>query len=178
MIAPFDAAVLDRIAEFITDTYGSRCAGKDTDDFPELGTDPGARCPICSAWEHYDSLATWLGEYHSSPRPGVLPEKHGARWIHHDYAAMVGAIREGCSLAEIAERAQRTERGIRTRLKWLLPPTTTWPISSDHALDLLKIELADPKYDWQRNVEINEQVRSRIQGQRPGQSHSHAHDYG
>lgn len=58
-------------ASYIKHTYGERCEVKDTDDFPELKSDPAAnRCLTCEQWEMYDM---WLKLTH----PKQQEENHG-----------------------------------------------------------------------------------------------------
>lgn len=45
----------EAVEDFIKDGWGERCDIKDTEDFPDLITDPKAnRCPTCEMWEHVE----------------------------------------------------------------------------------------------------------------------------
>lgn len=97
-----------------------------------------------------------------APAPRARPSRSdnvGAHWAHPDYVVMVEYLRAGRDVEEIAHALQRRPKGVRTRLKWLMPAHRGWKISAATASTELPTLLRDPGYAWRDELSAREKQR-------------------
>jgi len=73
--------------------------------------------------------------------------RHGQRWTEEDFAGIMQACRDGCSPEQIAARVGRTEHGLRSQLRRMLPAEERH-LSADLVVPRLRQLDRNGDYDW------------------------------
>lgn len=97
------------------------------------------------------------------------PIRHGQPWTEHDFADVMQAIREDCTLEEISERVGRSVNGLRNQLRRMLPGDERH-LAADAVLLRIRQLNRDGDYDWL--AAMAEQPKPEWQKLREAEQHS------
>lgn len=97
-----------------------------------------------------------------------FPARHGAPWKDEEYHQLISGIEQGLTLAQLAERHQRTRGGISSAARRLLPPAL-FPGKCSNPVNVLTRYLNETK-NVDRQSLSNDICPSSATGEVPGQN--------
>lgn len=99
------------------------------------------------AWIHRREMDMELYREGTAPVPPPTDDRNGQPWTEEEHLRLLGRVRQGADMADLAEAVHRKQVAVTRRLRLMLPLEHRG-CPADQVLDAARRALASEDYDW------------------------------